>query len=102
MRKAFAVEIGQRAEADLVHVAEWYAERHPTGTARFLRDFQKSIAILRAFPFAGREREELQPGTFSYAVHPYIVFYLVDEPRQKVIIVRVLHGSMDISDDQLS
>jgi plasmid stabilization system protein ParE len=30
-------------------------------------------------------------------VHPYLVFYVVDDHRKAVVIERVLHGAMDIS-----
>ena len=32
-------------------------------------------------------------------VHPYLVFYTVDEGARVVIIVRVIHGSRDFGPD---
>jgi plasmid stabilization system protein ParE len=30
-------------------------------------------------------------------VHPYLVFYVVDDGRKAVVVERVLHGAMDVS-----
>jgi plasmid stabilization system protein ParE len=83
-----------------VHVADWYAERHPHGYDRFLRDFRDVLDILATFPRAGRERDELRPNLRSYLAHPYIVFYRVDDTARTVTIVRVIHGRMDLDPDE--
>ncbi len=58
--------------------------------------------MLSAFPFAGRERDELRPGVRSYVAHPYVVFHLVDERARVVTIVRVIHGSTDFGPDDFA
>jgi plasmid stabilization system protein ParE len=55
--------------------------------------------VLATFPFAGRERGEIRDGLRSYAVHPYVAFYTVDEAHRTLMIVRVIHGSMDFGPD---
>jgi plasmid stabilization system protein ParE len=74
---------------------EWYEERHPSGSERFAREFARARDLLATFPMAGRERAELQDGLRSFVVHPWIVFYVFDEPNQIVTVQRVLHGRMD-------
>jgi toxin ParE1/3/4 len=91
----FEVLIGAHAEADLVHVSTWYAQRHPAGHERFFDDFATARNVLSTFPFAGRERDEIRRALRSYPVHPYVVFYTVDDARRALTIVRVIHGSMD-------
>jgi plasmid stabilization system protein ParE len=56
---------------------------------------------LATFPHAGRERAELRANLRSYAAHPYVIFYRVDEAARTVTLVRVLHGSMDLEADEL-
>jgi plasmid stabilization system protein ParE len=89
------------AENDLVRVASWYAERHPGGHERFLRDFRGVLEMLRMFPHAGRERDELRPNIRSSIAHPYVVFYRVDDAARTITIVRVLHGRMDLDPDEI-
>jgi plasmid stabilization system protein ParE len=56
---------------------------------------------LGTFPRAGRERAELRTNLRSYPAHPYVIFYAVDDKAQKVVLVRILHGSMDLDADEL-
>jgi plasmid stabilization system protein ParE len=32
-------------------------------------------------------------------VHPYLVFYVVDDARKAIVIERVLHGAMDVNSE---
>jgi toxin ParE1/3/4 len=82
-----------------VHIAAWYAERHPAGETRFFRDFQKARDMLAQNPRIGRERVELRDGLRSWPVHPYIVFYAVDDAARAVVIERVIHGHVDFDSD---
>jgi toxin ParE1/3/4 len=50
---------------------------------------------LRAMPLRQRERVEFQAGLRALHVDGYLLFYRVDEDR--VSIVRVLHGSRNIT-----
>ncbi len=52
--------------------------------------------MLGTFPNAGRARPELRDGLRSFLVHPYLVFYGIDDDRKVVVIERVLHGAMDV------
>lgn len=80
-------------------VAAWYADRHPSGADRFFTDFQQARDVLAAFPRAGRIREDLREDLRSYVVHPFQIFYTVEEAARHVIIERVLHGHLDIATD---
>jgi plasmid stabilization system protein ParE len=96
-RADFTVEIGAQAEEDLVDVAAWYDERHPTGHDRFLRDFGQALGTMRTFPGAGQQRNDVRERMRSHYVHPYLVFYDVNERDRIVTIIRVLYGRMDIT-----
>ncbi len=86
------------AENDLVDVAAWYVERHPRGEQRFFEAFAALRELLAEHPLIGRERPELRTGLRSWPVHPYAVFYDVDDRSRTVTIERVIHGHMDIDD----
>lgn len=88
----------RRAERDLDAVADWYLERHSAGLSRFLHDFENLLDLLSTFPLAGRERLEYRPAIRSWNVHPFVVFYDVDEKQRRVTIRAIFHGSMDLDD----
>ena len=80
-------------------MAAWYVDRHQAGHDRFFKDFAAATALLSTFPLAGRQRDEIRVGLRSSIVHPYLVFYTVDEGARVVIVVRVIHGSRDFGPD---
>jgi toxin ParE1/3/4 len=84
------------AEGDLIGL--WaYLEREASATtadAQITR-LHEASQKLAELPHAGRRRNELMPGLRSRLVSPYLVFYRVDVGE--VQIVRVLHGSRDLT-----
>jgi plasmid stabilization system protein ParE len=78
---------------------EWYEERHPNGSERFAREFARARDVFATFPLVGRERAELRGDLRSFVVHPWIVFYVFNEPHRVVTVQRVLHGRMDFNAD---
>jgi toxin ParE1/3/4 len=83
----------------LVDIAAWYIERHPSGEERFVREFEQARDMLARHPHVGRQRTELRAGLRSWPVYPYTIFYIVDDTRRTVTVVRVIHGHMDIDSD---
>jgi plasmid stabilization system protein ParE len=73
----------------------WYINRHPAGYDRFFEAFRTARNMLGIFPLSGRPRDEIADGIRSHVIHPYIAFYVVDEPRRILTIARVIHGRMD-------
>lgn len=80
-------------------MADWYTERHPSGLKRFLSDFSVARDLLSTFATAGRLRPEFRADVRSYVVHPFVAFYTVDDDNRRVVIERVLHGHLDIDED---
>ena len=78
------------------HADEWYAAKHASGSDRFFGELRTARDVLRSFPSAGRMRPEIGTGVRSYPVHPFIVFYAVDEVERIVTLVRVLRGHRDL------
>jgi toxin ParE1/3/4 len=58
--------------------------------ARFSQRFDE----LQEFPFLGPDRSELRASLRGLLIDGYIAFYLVEVDR--IVIVRVLDGRMDI------
>lgn len=87
-----------QAEADLVAITEYLAERNPTAAVRLLQALHRRWDLLTDQPFSGKAREDLRPGARSVIVGQYLSLYRVTD--QGVEIVRVLHGKRDLSEEE--
>lgn len=95
---SFAVFLTAHAENDLERVADGYVDRHPQGEERFLRDFEAFLELIARFPLAGRSRAAYSSDIRSWNVHPFVVFYTVDDRKKHVLVRAIVHGSMDLDD----
>jgi len=71
------------------------AERSPAAADRLLARFSERFEDLGRFPMLGRDRRELGTSLRGLLVENYVVFYLVEAER--IVIVRVLDGRMDMT-----
>jgi toxin ParE1/3/4 len=86
--------VSDAADADLLRIYSYLAERNPDAAVSVLRDINDKFVNLCRFPFIGRERASLGSGVRSLVSEPYVIFYAVE--RDRVTIVRVLDGRRDI------
>lgn len=88
------LRVSRRADNDLVEIAEYTTAEFETEQARKYRDqFKGCFASLLDNPLLGRSAEELAPGLRRIRQQAHVVFYLPSDDA--VLIVRVLHHSMD-------
>jgi len=85
-----------QALADLEDIERYYGERAGAATAHnmVLRIMDTLERLIALHPGAGRSRPDLDRNTRSIPVLPYVVFYEIT--RQRVSILRILHGHRDI------
>jgi plasmid stabilization system protein ParE len=76
-------------------VVAWYDAHHRAGMARWIRALGSADRQLRAFPMVGRLRDDIAPGYRSYPLHPYILFYQIDEVHRRVIVIALIHSKRD-------
>jgi len=88
------IEVAFRARDDLRGIYGYLVERSPGAADRLLARFSERFEELRRFPMLGRDRSELGASLRGLLVENYVVFYLVEAER--VVIVRVLDGRMDM------
>ena len=60
----------------------------------YLRSLNKRFEWLARNPFAGRERNDVQPGYRSFPEGSHVIFYMVSD--EYVDIIGIPHKSMDI------
>jgi toxin ParE1/3/4 len=80
-----------RAKRDLGDIWRYYARVASHETAdKLLREIDSTAQRLAENAFRWRARDEIRRGLRSALVHPYVIFYRVE--NGVVQIVRVLHG----------
>ena len=88
------LRLSRRAVSDLAEIADYTIAEFGIDQARLYRDqFQACFRSLLDNPLLGRSAEEVAPGLRRIRQQAHVVFYRVE--REGLLIVRVLHHSMD-------
>jgi toxin ParE1/3/4 len=89
------VVIGAKARADLDGIYDFIAADRPAVAASVITRILNSIQLLGAFPRMGRRGRV--PTTHERVVTglAYVIVYRVDEERDEVSIVSVVHTARD-------
>lgn len=90
-----AYDLTHVARIDLKRVYAFIAEDNVVAARRMLERFKRRFEMLARQPGIGEPRDELQLGLRSFPLDSYMVYYTVADDF--VTIVRVLHGSREIS-----
>lgn len=88
------VRIAAAAEEDLKELWSYIARDNPDVATRLVKDITGKFAILRDYPYPGRQQNRLLLNLRSLSVEGYVIFY---QPfGDRVEILRVMHGARDI------
>jgi toxin ParE1/3/4 len=83
------------AERDLVDILVRLGRLSSSASDRFAAEVDQKCQLLAQFPGMGAERDDLQPGTRSFSIGNYVLFY---RPIQNGIeLLRVFHGGRQIT-----
>jgi toxin ParE1/3/4 len=78
------------ATQDLRDIWAWFADIASTDTAdSLLRELNGTGGLIAKDPLAWRVRNDIMVGVRAVAVHPYMIFYRVEDGAPEII--RVLH-----------
>jgi toxin ParE1/3/4 len=89
--------ISERARRDLQQIFSYLAERNRFAAENTVEAIDRKFEQLSRFPFIGRERTSLAEGLRSVVVRTYLIFYAIE--RERIIIVRVIDGRMDVDEE---
>jgi toxin ParE1/3/4 len=89
--------ISERAKKDLLQIFSYVAERNQFAADNFIKAIDDKFEHLSLFPFIGRERTSLAEGLRSVVVRRHLIFYTAE--RERIIIVRVIDGRMDVDEE---
>ncbi len=103
MENKYRVKIVPKAEEDLDDIFYYIAiELNNTSAAeKIINKFSDQIIRLQVFPFSGSLLEDdllKDKGYRKLIIDNYIVFYIVSEEDQQVVIMRVLYGRKKYQD----
>lgn len=82
------------ATADLEKIGDFIARDNPNRALTFIQDIRSQCQTIGRSPLAYRARPELGDGIRSCPFGNYLILYCPRGPD--VLIIRVLHGSMDL------
>ena len=80
---------------DYVSIEDYIARTSPPNAEMIIRLFDEKLEFLAGNNLMGRPRPELAPHLRSWNVHRFVLFYRPIEDG--IILIRVLHSSMDIT-----
>ncbi len=89
--------VSERADDDLHEIYNHLLPLNPQAARDQIAGINEKFRQLVRFPFIGRERASLAAGLRSVVLGPKVIFYLVTDDR--VVIVRVLDGRMDLDEE---
>lgn len=82
------------AETDLENIGDYIAQDNPARALTFIQDIRAQCQKVGKSPLAYRARPELGDDIRSCLFGNYVILYRPD--ATDVLIVRVLHGAMDL------
>ena len=85
----------RKSREDYISIEDYISESSPQNAEMMIRLFDEKLSNLAANNLMGRPRPELAPHLRSWNVHRFVLFYRPIEDG--VILIRVLHASMDIT-----
>jgi toxin ParE1/3/4 len=88
------VFLSPQADIDLEEIWHRIADENPRAADRLLKRISKKIAGLADFPSVGAPRRDLAPAARMLVEGHYVVLY--ELVRDRVEVVRVLHGARDL------
>ena len=101
--KEYSLKFTAKAEEDLDEIYYYIADNlFAPETAESLMDkFENRILRLKAFPYSCSfvlDETLKKRGYRKLVIDNYIVFYLVNEQKEQVIIMRILYGASNYKD----
>jgi len=89
------VVIQSKAEDDLEKLFRWIAKDNPRAAADMVARIRDRINSLELDSLAHMGRFGLVEGTLELVEYPYLIVYRVNEARQEVTILAIMHGAQD-------
>lgn len=98
--KRYRIRFTPLAADDLDEIDTYISETlcNPQAAENLIEQIEQSVNQLRYFPYTGSEVEDAYLASKGYrklVVENYLVFHLVDNAEQEVLIMRVQYGARE-------
>jgi len=90
-----------RATKDLAEIADYISARNPKAAQRVRASILDSLQTLAIFPNAGRRQNVPNVRKLVTAKYPYLLYYIVNEAADEVIVISIQHPARDREYDDL-
>jgi len=90
------LQYADTALADLADLHDWIAADNPNRAASFVDEMLEACRLVAAHPRIGRLREDLGPGVRVHVHQKRNIAYR--DHGDRVVVIRVVHGSADLAD----
>ena len=80
-----------RATENLAEIADYFVNRNPAAGLSVRSDIYIGLQNLMLFPEAGRLQKLANIRKFVTRRYAYLIYYIVDEMAQEVVILNVKH-----------
>lgn len=88
------VRFSDPAIGDLSEIAAYIGRDNPHAARQLVLVIRETCRSLAMHPLTGRSRDDLLPGSRSFPVGKYLIFYQV--ARDHLDILRIVHGGRDL------
>ena len=96
----YKIFYSEPALKDIENITEYLVEYSITTAAKFIDHFDKKINLLKSFPKIGALSQipNLQEKGYRILIlkYEYLLFYIIDDNEQTIIVERMLHGARDL------
>ena len=86
------------ARDELDRIFDWIAKDNPRAARNMIARIEEKVMRLESAELTYMGRPGLVEGTRELIEWPYIVVYRVDEAREEVVVVAVVHGAQNRED----
>ena len=93
----WALERSHEARTDLIDIWSYIAADNPDAADRQIDKIEAIFNRLREYPKLGAKRDDINAGLRGFTRNHYLILYQLDEFRESVQIIRVVHGMRDLA-----
>ena len=93
----WALERSHEARTDLIDIWSYIAAENPDAADRQIDKIEAIFNRLREYPMLGAKRDDINAGLRGFTRDHYLILYQLDEFRESVQIIRVVHGMRDLA-----
>src|SRR5262245_36760252 len=93
------IVIHEQVDVDLDRIFEWIAKDSPRAATEVIRRIRQRIGRLATPGLEHMGRPGVDPGARELVEPPYLIIYEVDEAREEIAVLYIVHAARDREDN---